>query len=196
MNASFELLIDGVTEQQFGSIAGFVDSTLVADLRNRLLECHEQGLMKPAGIGKDSSYNQNQKVRGDEIFWLDKENHPVEKAFLERVEGLISYLNQTCYTGLNGYEFHFARYKPGSFYRRHLDRFKTDSGRVFSLICYLNENWTPEDGGQLILHLPDQQVTVLPVGGQAVFFKSNEVEHEVAEAHRERLSIAGWLKRN
>jgi SM-20-related protein len=37
--------------------------------------------------------------------------------------------------------------------------------------------------------------TILPTMQKAVFFKSDEMEHEVSVAHRPRMSITGWLKR-
>jgi SM-20-related protein len=35
----------------------------------------------------------------------------------------------------------------------------------------------------------------MPHAQTSVFFKSDELEHEVAMAHRSRMSITGWLKR-
>lgn len=93
-------------------------------------------------------------------------------------------------------EFHYARYDLGSFYKRHLDQFKSHRGRKYSLVIYLNEEWKEEDGGNLRLYLENDRVEdVYPVGGRAVFFKSDELEHEVMPApERSRLSVAGWLK--
>ncbi len=114
---------------------------------------------------------------------------------MEQVNSLIAYLNVTCYTGINDVEFHYAYYARGSFYKRHLDQFKTDSGRKFSLVTYLNDNWQPEDGGALVLYVDEKPITLYPNAGRTVFFKSELVEHEVKPSNRDRLSIAGWLKR-
>jgi SM-20-related protein len=111
------------------------------------------------------------------------------------VTAFIDYLNQTCYTGINDFEFHYAFYEAGSFYQRHLDQFRADLGRKFSLVTYLNDNWSDDDGGKLSLYLQDRDVSIFPYGGRSVFFKSDEVEHEVHLAGRSRISIAGWLKR-
>jgi SM-20-related protein len=59
----------------------------------------------------------------------------------------------------------------------------------------LNDNWSDDDGGKLSLYLQDRDVSIFPYGGRSVFFKSDEVEHEVHLAGRSRISIAGWLKR-
>ena len=36
--------------------------------------------------------------------------------------------------------------------------------------------------------------SIEPTAQKAVFFKSDEMEHEVMVAHRARMSITGWLK--
>ena len=114
---------------------------------------------------------------------------------MEKIKKLIHYLNSTCYTRINHFEFHYAWYDPGSFYKRHLDQFKSNRGRKFSLVIYLNDNWQQTDAGNLRLYLDGHDIDLFPVGGRAVFFKSDEVEHEVMPSPiRPRISIAGWLK--
>ena len=134
-------------------------------------------------------------MRSDKIYWMDKK-HPniFEQEFLEQVENFIDHLNSTCYTGINGYEFHYAVYEEGSFYRRHKDQFKNNNDRKYSLINYLNENWLEEDGGQLLVYQNEAVRKILPQSQTAVFFKSDEIEHEVVKASRSRMSITGWLK--
>lgn len=195
MEEQYEALINGLLEHQYGTVEAFIPNELVADLRAQLLLNFEKGAMKPAGIGQKFSYTQNLKIRGDVIYWLEKEHNAAEKAFLERMEHFIEYLNKSCYTGINAYEFHYALYQPGSFYKRHRDQFQVDHGRKFSLITYINDNWGPEDGGELLLYPKETTDRIMPEGGRAVFFKSDEVEHEVLPSNRARLSIAGWLKR-
>ena len=166
----------------------------MAGLRKNLLQRHTDGAMHPAGVGQRFTFQKNLKVRGDLISWIDEKNpDPAERHFLDQIEAFIEYLNRTCYTGINGYEFHFAFYETGSFYRRHLDQFQQDRGRKFSVVAYLNEDWANEDGGELVLYHDDGETIVRPHGGQAVFFKADEIEHEVRPALRDRLSIAGWL---
>ena len=111
------------------------------------------------------------------------------------MENFIDRLNSTCYAGINDYEFHYAVYEQGSFYKRHKDQFKNDSNRKYSLISYLNENWLEEDGGELVVYQHGSAQKILPLSQTAVFFKSDEMEHEVARANRQRMSISGWLKR-
>jgi SM-20-related protein len=90
-------------------------------------------------------------------------------------------------------ECHYAYYDTGSFYKKHIDQFRSDSGRKYSMVLYLNENWQPHMGGQLVLYA-DQDVQIDPLGGRMVFFKSDKIAHEVLLSNAPRLSIAGWLK--
>lgn len=192
---NYESLIDGLMTQNFGLVDNFLSEDLVVGLRNNLIKLYDHGKMHPAGIGKRFSYQRNLKVRGDQIFWIDKHsNDPYEQNFVEQIQAFVEYLNRTCYTGINDFEFHYAYYEEGSFYKRHLDQFKVDQGRKFSLVTYLNDQWLETDGGKLSLYLDDQEISAFPLGGRAVFFKSDEVEHEVHAAVRPRMSIAGWLK--
>ena len=111
------------------------------------------------------------------------------------MEDFIGHLNDTCYTGINSYEFHYAVYEEGSSYKRHRDQFKTDNNRKFSLINYLNDDWLEEDGGQLLVYQNGTTQSIQPNAQKAVFFKSDEMEHEVIKANRRRMSVSGWLKR-
>ena len=103
-------------------------------------------------------------------------------------------MNKTCYTGITGYEFHYAYYDEGSSYKRHLDQFKDNQKRAYSMIMYLNTNWVPSDGGQLCIYHKDMSQIISPINGKCVFFKSSELEHEVLLNHKPRMSITGWLK--
>ena len=85
-------------------------------------------------------------------------------------------------------------YGVGSYYARHIDQFKGDDARQFSMITYLNTDWEGTDGGELVLYLPDRDQVILPKGGRTVFFRANEIEHEVKVARKDRYSITGWLK--
>ena len=114
---------------------------------------------------------------------------------MEQVEDFMDHLNRTCYTGLNAYEFHYALYDTGSYYHRHRDQFKNNSDRKYSLITYLNDDWVETDGGSLLVYHDEKTESILPTIQKAVFFKSDELEHEVSIANRPRMSITGWLKR-
>ncbi len=151
--------------------------------------------MQSAGTGNETLVSHDKKVRGDVIYWLDRSHHDRnENSFFDLMDTFVRYLNKTCYTGITGYEFHYARYDTGSFYKKHLDRFRNDSGRQYSMIMYLNEDWQLADGGELCIYQNGTQQNISPTNGKTIFFKSSELEHEVLLTHKPRMSITGWLK--
>ncbi|GAB3576776.1 2OG-Fe(II) oxygenase [Spirosoma luteolum] len=201
MNPDFEPIIDGILTQGYGLVDAFLSPDETRALTARLHERRQAGLFRQAGIGNQQVLVET-AIRGDEIMWIEADTAtPEEASFLARIAEFIDYVNQTCYLGLRDAEFHYARYPVGTGYKRHLDRFRSDSRRKLSVICYLNTDWQEEEGGQLALFLPsndgsEQTVMVSPVGGRLVCFESDRLEHEVRPATRERLSLTGWLKTN
>lgn len=195
----YESIIDGILNEGYGIVDEFLSAGEVASLAQQLHYRRQAGQFRVAGIGNEQVTVQT-AIRGDEILWIDEATAtPDEAAFLGRVNTFMHYVNQTCFLGLRDYEFHYALYPPGTFYKRHLDQFRSDSRRKLSVICYLNANWQETDGGQLALYLPrtdgsEQLIRVNPTGGRLVCFESARLEHEVLPATRDRLSLTGWLK--
>lgn len=195
----FEPVIDGILTDGYGVADDFLTPSEVTALAGQLRHHQDAGQFREAGIGNQQVTIEN-TIRGDEILWLNEASATAEEtAFLGRIGEFMQYVNQTCYLGLRECEFHYALYPTGTFYKRHLDQFRTDSRRKLSVICYLNPDWQPTDGGQLTLYLPntngtERTETILPVGGRLVCFESAQLEHEVLPATRERLSLTGWLK--
>jgi SM-20-related protein len=196
MEDKFESLIQGMLDHRYGVVDDFIPQALVTSLRGNLMDRIDAGQMINAGVGQNASFRENAKVRMDQISWIEDDQSNVDEEKYHRLLwAFINYLNSTCYTGLNGFESHFAVYGKGSFYKRHLDQFKTDSGRKYSVVLYLNDNWHEEDGGQLVMYDGDEGISVSPEGGRVVFFESDRIPHEVLPATRTRMSIAGWMKR-
>lgn len=194
---AFEDLIQGLLHQDFGICQGLLDETTIIGLRSNLLQYLENGEMHAAGVGQKFDFSKNAAVRGDLIKWIEADTtDPYEIILLDRVREFFLYLNRTCFTSINDFEFHYAFYEQGSFYKRHLDQFKNDRGRQFSLVFYINENWLEIDGGNLSIYREGRPTAnIYPTAGTAVFFKSDRIEHEVhLSPTRYRLSIAGWLK--
>ena len=195
MNKQFDLLIDSYLSNHIGIAPAFITQELSAGLQQNIIQLQEDDLMTPAGIGNEEVKDSNQKMRSDKIYWMDKShNNLFENEFLLHAENFINYLNETCYAGINAYEFHYAVYEEGSFYKRHKDQFKNNNDRKFSLITYLNPNWVNEDGGQLQVYQNNIMQQVAPHSQTAVLLKSDEIEHEVTRANRSRMSVTGWLK--
>lgn len=195
MYNQFDTLINSYLANNIGIDKSFLSERLSRGLQQNIRQLQADQAMTQAGIGNENRKDNNQKMRSDKICWLDKSNNNIyEQEFLELAEEFISHLNSTCYTGISSYEFHYAIYEDGSFYKRHIDQFKTDNKRKFSFINYLNEDWLDTDGGQLHLYLDDSTQKIQPESKTAVFFKSEEIEHEVILCKRNRMSISGWLK--
>jgi SM-20-related protein len=196
MISPFDIIIDSYLENNIGIDNAFISKQLANGLHQNILQLQRDERMIVAGIGNETIKNSNQQMRGDKIYWMDKSHQNIfEQEFLQLIENFIDHLNSTCYTGINGYEFHYAVYEEGSYYKRHRDQFKNDDNRKYSLINYLNNDWLETDGGQLLVYRDESVQEILPQSQTAVFFKSDEMEHEVALAHRSRMSITGWLKR-
>lgn len=195
MEQSFDTLIDSFLADNVGIANNFLSVALAAHLKNNLIELYRDKQMQSAGTGNDTLVVHDKLYRSDKIYWLDREHNNVhENSFFELMDRFVAYLNRTCYTGITGYEFHYALYEAGSFYKKHTDQFKNNGSRQYSMIMYLNEDWVPADGGELCIYSDGGTQNISPNNGKSVFFKSSEVEHEVLLANKARMSITGWLK--
>lgn len=196
MEDQFNELIDRFVDSKVGTTSDFLTPELAANLKANLTACYRNNLLQSAGTGNRTLVTQNKLFRADKIYWLDRSHGNVfEDEFFDLMDRFVAYLNSTCYTGITGYEFHYTLYETGSFYKKHLDQFRNDAGRKYSMILYLNENWTEADGGELCIYHPGlAQQYISPKGGRSVFFKSDELEHEVLVTNQPRMSITGWLK--
>ncbi len=197
MQTVFDQLIDCYIADKVGISDHFLDEVLAFHLHDNLQRLYQTSSMEAAGTGSRNALNHNMLVRSDKIYWLDrKHDDPFEDAFLDMIDSFVEHLNRTCYTGIKSYEFHYALFEKGSLYSRHLDRFRDDDSRLFSMISYLNPAWVSGDGGELcIYHADETRQVIAPSLGKSVFFKSSELEHEVLMANTARLSITGWLKK-
>ncbi len=195
MEKVFDALIDSFIENKIGISEFFLSKKLSTELSANLHTHFKHGNLTLAGTGTKAKINNSDLVRGDKIYWLDQSHdNKSENVFLGMMDAMVIYLNRTCYTGITDYEFHYTLYEIGTYYKKHIDQFTTNDRRKYSVIVYLNEDWQTEDGGELSLKINHQTVKINPTAGKCVFFKSNEIEHEVLVTHKNRLSITGWLK--
>jgi len=197
----FETIISDLMTQDYSVVDHFIDPKTVSLLRNSLLAHFEEDRFKKAAIGSKTNKVIAAAIRGDYILWIDeKVQTQVETLFFKRLNDLVAYLNRTCFLGILQTEFHYALYPTGTGYKRHLDGFQNDNKRKLSIAFYLNsEDWSQTDGGALALYLEgdqseEQTILVNPIAGRMVIFESQKIPHEVLIAHRDRLSITGWLK--
>ncbi|MCR8560099.1 2OG-Fe(II) oxygenase [Mucilaginibacter sp. BJC16-A38] len=197
MELIFNELIDSYLSDKVGVTKDFLSVALAADLTANLHRLYDGDKLLSAGTGNKPLVNHNKQLRGDKIHWLDRLHKDVhEDAFFDLMDLFVAYLNQTCYAGITGYEFHYTLYEKGSFYGRHLDRFKNNGDRAYSMVMYLNKGWIKKDGGELRIYHLDKQQDIEPLNGNSIFFKSDELEHEVLLTNKSRMSITGWLKTN
>lgn len=192
---AYEEIITNLSENKFAVSSLLFDETLLDNLLDIAVKNIHQNKLHAAGIGNQNALSINNTIRSDKILWIEPTTNNIhEQEFFNKINHFSDYLNKTCYTGITNAEFHYACYEPGTFYKKHIDRFKNDNARKFSVITYLNKNWNTDDGGELIIYLPKEKVTIIPEFGKTVIFKSDELEHEVLPNKKQRLSIAGWLK--
>ncbi|MCZ4244269.1 2OG-Fe(II) oxygenase [Pedobacter punctiformis] len=195
MEKIFDTMIDSFIENEVGIAENFLSLSLAAHLKENLINLFNEEKLLSAGIGNDVVALQNKLIRSDVIYWLDrKHNDPHENDFFDLMDRFVLYLNRTCYTGITGYEFHYTMYEPGAFYKKHIDQFQHNGSRQFSMIMYLNLDWKTEDGGELCIHHLNSFQNIAPENGKSVFFKSDQLAHEVFVTHTKRMSITGWLK--
>ncbi len=192
---SFETLIASYISDNVGISDHFISDNLAEHLKTNLMALNKKKLLQPAGTGNAGKLAHNAAVRSDSIYWLDrKHNDKYENEFLDQIDDFIKYLNRSCFAGITDYEFHYSLYETGSFYTKHLDQFSNNPGRKYSMISYLNADWKESDGGQLKIYQSYNDKKITPTQGKTVFFKSNELQHEVLITNEKRMSITGWLK--
>ncbi|MFN0215887.1 MAG: 2OG-Fe(II) oxygenase [Saprospiraceae bacterium] len=195
MKTTFNSLIDRYVSDKVGIVQNFLAPPLAAHLKENLRSLYSNNQLSAAGIGNDTRLTLDKLIRSDKIYWLDpKHNDLHENSFFALMDLFVRHLNSSCYTGITGYEFHYALYETGSFYKKHLDQFRSNKSRAFSMILYLNSDWEQKDGGELCIYHEGHTQTIAPLNGTCVFFKSSELEHEVLITNAPRLSITGWLK--
>ncbi len=190
---TFNTIADGLAEHGYAVIENFLSAQEVEAILK--LEDFQQGMarFKKAGIGKTDKQI-NEAIRGDYIQWIDRATaSPPLQVYLQRLNDLVGFVNQTLFLSLKDYEVHMTIYPVGTYYKRHLDQFKADDHRKLSVICYLNPHWTEAEGGQLRMYLPDGPKDVFPMAGTLVCFRSDLLEHEVLPATRARMSLTGWM---
>ena len=189
-------LLDDLAEQGWAIATNALPVDLTLELAQECRARANQGALQPAGVGRGSAHGVQEGVRGDHIQWLEPGQCAAGDRYLAMLNDLRGQLNQALYLGLEDYEGHFALYPPGTFYQKHLDRFRDDDRRAVSAVFYLNSDWLPEQGGALRLYLADgRELDVLPEAGTLVLFLSADLPHAVLPATRERLSLTGWLRR-
>ena len=195
------LAVQKLQDQGYAFIPDFLSPELTSSLRDEAARLHEQGHLKPAGIGRGGANHLPQNERRDSTLWWEEQDKTSARSEVyQKWSALREACNRALYLGLWDFEAHWAVYPPGGFYKRHLDRFRDDDARTLSAVLYLNPpDWRPEDGGELRIWAgldPEAKILqFLPSGGALALFLSDRIPHEVCVTHRTRYSIAAWFRR-
>ncbi|PKG86641.1 oxygenase [Psychrobacter sp. Sarcosine-02u-2] len=134
-------------------------------------------------------------IRGDRIRWIT-ENFFAGYYYLQSINALAALFNQSLFAGTRHSEAHYACYPVGFGYQWHSDNPAGRNERVISAVFYLNDDWSDSDGGALeIVDKHGVHHNVMPVANRLVIFDS-DLQHQVQIAHRQRYSIATWMRRD
>ncbi len=189
-------MTDKIHEHGFFILDNWLSDVNYQHLLTTLEHSYQTGVFKPAKIGQHADANNAPNIRNDQIHWLDEDSsNPGIKAYFKEINQIARTLNQTLFLGLSTIEAHFSAYQPGSFYKKHIDQFSKTMDRRISCVYYLNKDWQPEHGGELMLYQQAHQppLRIEPHGNRLICFNS-DLPHEVSTTFHMRYSIAGWLK--
>ena len=199
-NPACPWIIDDLTRRGWSTIPAFLPPVCISLLAS---EANTQWLAQafhPALVGRGPQESRRPESRSDHVLWLDDANaSEAQTQYFARMEVMRLQVEGQLFLGMATLEAHLALYPIGSRYHRHCDALQGVETRVLSTVLYLNDGWEEADGGALRLHVQEgsQEVShdILPLAGTLALFLSDEIEHEVLPATRERLSITGWLLR-
>lgn len=188
-------MLEELSVQGWSQCADFLDNSEVERLRTVWAKTKESA--HPATVYKARVPDAH--IRGDSILWLDEAGLTAEDPLLVKMQQLMSLASDTLFLSLREMESHFACYPPGAGYQAHFDQARGSSARILSLVIYLNPNWEPDHGGELVLWEDEDRSSVKariqPTAGRLAMFRSDSIFHEVTEAKAPRLSIAMWFRR-
>jgi SM-20-related protein len=192
-NSSFRAAADALAADGWCIVPDLLEPAQIRALAAECAAMHDARLLRPAGTGAGRT---SSALRGDSTHWFTEDAMSApQQAFADRIDALRITLNRELMLGLVDGESHYAVYRPGAGYARHLDRLRHSDARVVSAVFYLNEAWQEVDGGALRLYLADGSARdIYPHAGTLLLFLSARFEHEVLPATRDRMSIACWLR--
>lgn len=192
-NSSFHAAADALATDGWCIVPDLLEPAQIRALAAECTAMHDAKLLRPAGTGAGRTTS---ALRGDSTHWfVEGAMSAPQQAFADRIDALRSVLNRELMLGLVECESHYAVYRPGAGYARHLDRLRHSDARVVSAVFYLNEDWRETDGGALRLYLADGSARdIFPQAGTLLLFLSARFEHEVLPAMRDRMSIACWMR--
>ncbi len=166
------------------------------ELESQVQSLDKTNNFRPAKIGQSVDTKLHPLIRTDSICWLNESSQsPALASFHMGIHVIKQHLNRTLFLGIEQFECHYAIYKPGQFYKKHIDQFQNNQDRRISCVYYLNKIWQPRYGGELCIYNSEQEcmASIFPLANRLVCFDSSLL-HEVLPTKHIRYSIAGWFK--
>lgn len=150
-------------------------------------------ILRPATV---TSAPLSDRIRGDHLCWLDEDPSSSAREAEAWLEDFRTQLNQNLFLALKRFEAHWTIYPAGEGYDWHLDRHQHHDHRRMSFVFYLNEGWSPEDGGELEMRTEDaaRMKKWPPLGGRLMVFRSEKFPHRVLPAKKTRKSLTAWFR--
>lgn len=194
---NLEHALDALVKEGFFLMDDFLESDMASSLRDQADKAYQNADFQPARIGHGKTLQQMHALRRDKILWLKEPalcSHE-QQHYQALVWEYARACNQRFFLGLQEFECHYAIYEAGDFYRKHRDAFQDSSRRKLSTVYYINPDWLPEHGGELVLYGDNNRILqkIAPKFNRFILFDS-QIEHEVLPTSALRYSITGWLK--
>lgn len=194
-----ETAVAGLGTAGFAICTSLLPLELAGSLAAEQQRREDGGQLVATGLGRGSLQTAGGNHRQAQSSWLDGQSL-AEQHFLAFAERVRLMINRQLMLGLFDFEAQFLHYPPGGYYRRHVDALLGERNRVVSMVAYLNEDWSPEDGGTLAVWAESGEgepvAEVVPLAGTVVLMLSEHIPHEARVARRDRRAIAGWFSVN
>lgn len=203
--------LDELTSKGYVVIEDFLSESLQESLRKDVRNLRDKAKFKIAKIGQDATNTLNTNIRVAETCFVGRNKlNDIPDGARSLLYDVLDQIRQDLPQPLdvNLSEFLYAYYPSGGFYRRHRDAIPGSASmlRKFSLLMYLNKDWTEQDGGMLRMHMDSggdkkpageqpNYLDIPPKGGTLVLFHSDKLPHEVLNTESERIAIVGWYNR-
>ncbi|KAK1944908.1 [Skp1-protein]-hydroxyproline N-acetylglucosaminyltransferase [Phytophthora citrophthora] len=200
---------------------GFLGQQNALAVRDALTQLAEKEQFHDAKVGAGHNLRNDRAVRGDKIHWIQtpsdlnvaSENDSSAILHLRRqVESLVYGLKKVSpeLDLRNVVSTQFAVFPgDGARFIKHFDTYsntqrdergmiKDGLVRLVTCVYYLNDQWEPEHGGHLRVHLKDSNILpacqwdVPPKLDTLIVFRSLDVEHEVLPTYCERKAVTIW----
>jgi SM-20-related protein len=187
-----QCLFDNLTHQGWAYSDQILSSVQLKSWRHLALEKLGAGHFRPAHVAAGSQ----PQIRSDSIFWLEEDRAENQDIF-QKLHEWRRQLSRELFVSAPHVEAHFARYAPGNAYDKHCDQPRSSQDRVITFVVYLHESWNCELGGELVIfkdQFDEVGTPIEPQPGRVVFFRSDEIWHQVRQSKFNRLSLTGWFR--